>query len=59
MCRDDGDDHSQCHTIAKELVNLMSGGNNPVCVVIMPASSRPPVHRKIVLKLTKAIEKSL
>lgn len=56
----EGDDNSQCHADAKELVNLMAGRNNPVCLVIMPISSTPPVPsvcRRIVLKLTEAIEK--
>lgn len=30
--------------LPKELVNLMVGGNNTVCVIIMPILSRPPVH---------------
>lgn len=58
---DEGNDNFQCHAIAKESVNLVSGENNPVCVVIMPTSSRPvpSVCRKIVLKPTEAIEKGL
>lgn len=43
-------------------MNLMVSGNNTVCVVIMPISSRPPAHsgrRKLVLKITEAVEKGL